>query len=92
MSAGTLGSTSTAVYGNGGGSPDTAGNAATSYVGFYGTAPIVQRSGSAQSAIVVTVTQTGFGLTTSAGMNALVAQVQEIAATLTALGIWKGSA
>jgi hypothetical protein len=85
-------SSSTPVF-VGGGSPVVVGDKTTSLEGFYGTTPIVRRSGSAQAvnsltSITSTVT---FGFATSAGANALIAQVAEIAATLTALGLWTGS-
>ncbi len=85
-------STSTTVF-VGGGNPVRVGNNATDLVGFYNATAIVQRSGSAQAAVTVTITSTStIAFTTSAGANALIAQVQEIAATLTALGLWKGAA
>lgn len=71
-------------------SPDGSqwGKAATEKIGFYGKAPIVQRSGSTQATSVVSGVSTG-----AVSTNSLVlASLLEIMSTLTALGIWKGSA
>jgi hypothetical protein len=55
-------------------------------VGFYGTTPIVQRSGAAQATSAV-------GTASSADVTTAVkAALIEIMDTLTALGLWKGSA
>jgi hypothetical protein len=72
------------------------GATATDKIIFYSTvgAAITQRSSAAQSALTLTTVLTAAsttGFATSAGANALIAQVNEIAATLTALGLWKGS-
>lgn len=70
------------------------GNQAGSYlgddtsakVGFYGVAPIAQRSGAAQATSLV-------GTASSADVNTdLKAAVIEIMNTLAAIGVWKGSA
>lgn len=53
-------------------------------VGFYGKAPVAQRASSVQATS---------NLATSASFGATqLAAVQEIMNTLTALGLWKGSA
>jgi hypothetical protein len=68
------------------------GQSATDLVGFWGTAPSAQRTSSAQAALTLTTATTGgYGFTTTTGFSALVAQVNEIAAMLTAAGLWKGS-
>lgn len=62
------------------------GNAATEPVGFYGTTPIAQRSLAAQATSLV-------GTASSADVNTdLKAAILEIMNTLTAVGLWKGSA
>lgn len=62
------------------------GRATTSKVGLYGVTPIVQRSGAAQATSLV-------GTASSTDVDtALKAAVIEIMNTLTAVGIWKGSA
>lgn len=71
----------------GGGSPFQVGVAATSKVGFYGTAPIVQRSSSSQATSVVSGVSTGAVSTNSLVLAALI----EVMSTLTALGVWRGS-
>lgn len=64
------------------------GQSATEKIAFYGTAPIVQRSGSTQATSVVSGVSTG-----AVSTNSLVlASLLEIMSTLTALGLWKGSA
>lgn len=76
----------------GGGTPVVMGTTATDKIGFYNTAPVVQPTSSAQAVITLTtVLSSGFGFQTSAGANAFIAQVQAIAACLTANGMWKGS-
>lgn len=70
------------------------GSATTSKLAFYDIAtPIVQRTSSAMAALTITVKAIsgGKGFTTSAKMNALTAQVEEIRATLVALGIHGGT-
>lgn len=63
-------------------------------IAFYGSTPIVQRSGSAQAAISTTAatTTTPWGFTTSTQANAIVTLLTEVRATLVALGLMKGSA
>lgn len=62
-------------------------------VGFYGTAGIAQRKSSAQAALTLTTAiSNGFGFSTATAFSAAVAQVEEIRATLVALGLMKGSA
>lgn len=70
------------------GFPDGAavGTAATSKVGFYGTTPATQRASSIQAASVVSANS--FISVTSN----LAAFCAEVAATLTGLGLWKGTA
>jgi hypothetical protein len=79
----------------GGGSPQEVGDSTDDLLGFYGTTPIARRAASAQAInVLTTVVATAGGVifATSTGANALFAQVNEIRATLTALGLWKGSA
>jgi hypothetical protein len=71
----------------GSGSPDgtqLGRNTTTDKIGFYGTTPIVQRASSAQASSLIAAT-------TSLTAN-MAAAIQEIMATMTALGLWKGSA
>lgn len=67
---------------------------ATDYLGFYGATPVVQRASAAQAAPTVgTITSSSpFGFQTKAYGDALIATVNEIVATLTGLGLWKGGA
>lgn len=76
-------------------SPDGAqmGQSATEKIAFYGSTPIVQRSGSSQGALTLTTAlSSGYGFTTATAFNAFTAQLEEIRATLAALGLFKGSA
>lgn len=68
------------------------GQAATDKIAFFGANPIAQRSSSTMTATTYTVKNTAcFGFTTSAKFNAFKAEVEEIRATLVALGLHKGS-
>jgi hypothetical protein len=71
-----------------GGSDDCLVNPASNNLGFYGKAPIAQRSGSTQATSVVSGVSTG-----AVSTNSLVlASLLEVMSTLTALGLWKGTA
>lgn len=62
-------------------------------VAFYGATPIAQRTGASQAALTITMVQTsGFGFSTTTQAAAFVAQVEEMRATLAALGLFKGGA
>lgn len=68
------------------------GGATTQKVGFYGVAPIAQRSGASQAAFTTTLTQsTGWGFLTSTAGNQAVALLTEIRATLVACGLIAGA-
>ena len=69
------------------GSPDGSqlGGSSTDKIAFYGTTPIVQRSGAAQATSLV-------GTASSTAVAADVkAAIIEIMNTLQAVGLWKGS-
>jgi len=70
------------------GSPDGSqwGGSSTDKLAFYGTTPIVQRSGAAQATSLV-----GTASSTAVGTD-MKAAVIEIMNTLQQLGVWKGSA
>lgn len=75
--------------------PDGAvfGKDTSAKIGFYGTAPIAQRSGSTQAALTLTTALTaGFGFTTATGFSTAVALLVEMRAAMVALGLIKGSA
>lgn len=57
-------------------------------LGFYGVAPVTQRASSSQATSVVSGISTGAVSTNSL----LLAAVLEIMSTLTASGLWKGTA
>ena len=69
------------------GSPDGSqwGGSSTEKIGFYGTTPVVQRSGAAQATSLV-------GTASSTDIDTLTkAAIIEIMNTLAATGLWKGS-
>jgi hypothetical protein len=68
--------------------PDGAqmGSSATEKIAFYGATPAVQRSAAIQAASVVSAASY---ISVSTNLSVFAA---EVAATLTALGLWKGAA
>lgn len=70
------------------GNPDgnTLGQSATDKVSFYGVTPVVQRAGAVQATSLLSASSY---VTVGSNTTAI---VMEIAATLIALGIWKGAA
>jgi uncharacterized protein YkwD len=62
------------------------GSSATEKVGLFGVTPIVQRSGAAQNTTLLSTASS------TAVDTATKAAIIEIMNTLTALGVWKGSA
>lgn len=69
------------------------GESTTDPVGFYGTAGISQRASASQAALTLTTaTSAGVGFSTATAFNAAISQLEEIRATLVALGLMKGSA
>ena len=75
-------------------SPDgaTMGNSTSEKISFHGVTPVVQRSGSAQTALTLTTaTSGGFGFSTSTAFNSAVGLLVEIRAALVEKGIIAGS-
>lgn len=72
----------------GNGNPDGSsfGQSATELISFYGTTPVAQRAAAVQAASVVSATSY---ISVTSNLAAFCA---EVAATLTGLGIWKGTA
>lgn len=69
------------------------GESTSDPVGFYGTNGITQRASASQAALTLTTGVTGgIGFSTVTAFNAATAQLEEIRATLVALGLMKGSA
>lgn len=62
------------------------GQSATDTISFYGQTPVAQRAASIQGASVVSVSS---NITVAASLTAWIV---EVTATLTGLGLWKGSA
>lgn len=70
-----------------------AGPTASEKLGFYNATPIAQRSGASQAAAPAGGTGTAAGgYDTAANRDAMIALVNEMRATLVALGLMKGSA
>ena len=75
------------------GSPQTVGTAADSLIAFYGVTPIVQPADAAQAALTLTTASAGgYGFVTTTGFSAMIAQLENIRASLVLLGLLKGSA
>jgi len=70
------------------------GTGTTQKMGFYGVAPIAQRAGAAQTAVVTTASTqtTPWGFSTQAQADAIVTLVNELRAWAVAQGFIKGSA
>ena len=71
------------------------GQSATDKIGFYAVStPIVQRSGASQAAVATTssTTSTPYGYTSATQADGVITLLNEIRATLVALGLMKGSA
>ena len=64
----------------------TLGQSATDKIAFYGSTPLVQRASAVQAASVVSATSY---ISVTSNLAAFAA---EVAATLTGLGLWKGTA
>lgn len=79
----------------GNGNPDGScfGSSATEKIAFYGGTPVAQRASAVQVAVTTTAatSTTPFGYS-STQADAIVATLNEVVATLTALGLWKGGA
>lgn len=69
------------------------GQSTADKVAFYGSTPIVQRTNATQAAVGTTASTTSSpaGYTTTTQANAIVTLLNEIRATLVALGLMKGS-
>jgi hypothetical protein len=72
----------------GNGNPDgvSVGQSATDKISFYGATPVVQRAAATQAASVVSATSY---ISVTSNLAAFAA---EVAATLTGMGLWKGTA
>lgn len=70
----------------------TLGSGITELISFYGTTAVAQRAGITQATVTLTLTTGGVGFVTTAQAQAVVDQINEIRAMLTANGMWKGSA
>lgn len=69
------------------------GGSTTEILSFYGKTGTAQRAASSQGTLSISALQTsGYGFASKANGDAFLAQVAEIVATLTALGLWKGGA
>jgi hypothetical protein len=76
------------------GGPDgtTLGQSAADLISFYGTTPVSQRSSSIQTQTHATLASSAsFTAGQASSYNSIVTSLNEVIATLTALGVWKGS-
>ena len=71
---------------DGGADGTTLGQSATDKVGMYGATPVVQRAGAVQATSLLSASSY---VSVASNTTAI---VMEIAATLIALGVWKGAA
>jgi hypothetical protein len=80
----------------GGRTPDgmTLGGAITDKISSYGVTPVAQRAGSAQAAVTTTAatSTTPYGYSTAAQADAIVTLLNELRASMIALGDIKGAA
>jgi lipid-binding SYLF domain-containing protein len=70
------------------------GGAATDTLGFFGTTPAAQRTAATQAtlgAVTATVASGVYGFNSTTAFTAMLAQLEEIRATLAAHGLFKGS-
>lgn len=69
------------------------GQSSTDKISFYGATPITQRTSANQATVTTTAatTTTPWGYSTSTQANAIVTLVNELQASLVALGLIKGS-
>jgi len=68
------------------------GQAAADLISFYGTTPVSQRSSSIQTQTHATLASSAsFTAGQASSYNSIVTSLNEVIATLTALGVWKGS-
>lgn len=74
------------VIGNGNPDGSVFQSASSEKIGFYGTTPVVQRAAAVQAASVVSATSY---ISVTSNLAAFAA---EVAATLTGMGLWKGTA
>lgn len=94
-------STTTTVYGVGGGNPAQIGTTTTpsigntGQVGFYGVVAITQPTSSNEAAVVTTspvsISATQWGFSTSNQATAIITLVNQLRADLVSLGLIKGS-
>lgn len=70
------------------------GTATSQKLAFYGSTPIIQRSGAAEAAVITTASTqtTPFGYATQAQADAIITLINEMRTTLVNLGLFKGSA
>lgn len=70
----------------------TLGQSTSDLIAFYGTTPVSQRASSVQATVATVASSTDFATAQQAALNSIIAGYNEVHATLTALGLWKGSA
>lgn len=68
------------------------GQSAADLIAFYGTTPVSQRASSVQATIATVASSTDFAAAQQGAVNSAITTLNEVTATLTALGLWKGGA
>lgn len=79
----------------GSGNPDGAqlGGDTSAKVGFFGATPVARRAGATQTTLAAyTLTTGGVGFVTTAQLQSVLDQLNEIRSLLTQYGLWKGAA
>lgn len=68
------------------------GQSTADLIAFYGTTPVSQRASSVQATVATVASSSDFASGQAAALNNAILCLNEVHATLTALGLWKGSA
>lgn len=79
-------------HSDGGPDGNTFGQSTADLIAFYGTTPVSQRASSVQATVATVASSTDFASGQAAALNAVINGWNELHATLTALGLWKGAA
>lgn len=70
----------------------TLGQSTADRIAFYGTTPVSQRASSVQATVATVASSSDFAATQQSALNHAISVLNEVHATLTGLGLWKGSA
>jgi hypothetical protein len=79
-------------YGSGQADGAVLGGDTTAKIGFFGATPVARRTAATQSTLAAyTLTTGGVGFVTTAQLQSVLDQLNEVRALLTQYGLWKGS-